>query len=84
MLDIVVSCQLGRAYCLLETSTSFQLEDGERRMDGRQSDSFIVPKMIGIINQSKGRELHSNVLSEDTLSVLRDGRNNGNEIRETS
>ena len=26
------------------------------------------------------RELHNNGLSEDTLSVLRDGRNNGNEI----
>ena len=50
----------------------------------RQSDSSIVLRMIGIINQSKGRELHSNVLSEDTLSVLRDGRNNGNEIRENS
>ena len=50
----------------------------------RQSDSSIVLRMIGIINQSKGRELHSNVLSEDTLSVLRDGRNNGNEIRKNS
>ena len=50
----------------------------------RQSDSFIALRMIGIINQSKGRELHSNVLSEDTLSVLRDGRNNGNEIRKNS
>ena len=28
----------------------------------------------------EGRELHNNGLSEDTLSVLRDGRNNGNEI----
>ena len=54
------------------------------QMRYRQSDSFIVLRMIGIINQSKGRELHSNVLSEDTLSVLRDGRNNGNEIRENS
>ena len=26
------------------------------------------------------RELHSNALSEDTLSVLRNGGNNGNEI----
>ena len=50
----------------------------------RQSDSSIVLRMIGIINQSKGRELHSNALSEDTLSVLRDGRNNGNEIRENN
>lgn len=50
----------------------------------RQSDSSIVLRMIGIINKSKGRELHSNVLSEDTLSVLRDGGNNGNEIRENS
>ena len=54
------------------------------QMRYRQSDSFIVLRMIGIINQSKGRELHSNVLSEDTLSVLRDGGNNGNEIRENS
>ena len=29
----------------------------------------------------EGRGLHSNGLSEDTLSVLRDGGNNGNEIR---
>ena len=29
----------------------------------------------------EGRELHNNGLSEDTLSVLRDGGNNGNEIR---
>ena len=28
----------------------------------------------------EGRELHNNGLSEDTLSVLRDGGNNGNEI----
>ena len=27
------------------------------------------------------RELHNNGLSEDTLSVLRDGRNNGNECQ---
>ena len=27
------------------------------------------------------RGLHSNALSEDTLSVLRNGENNGNEIR---
>ena len=54
------------------------------QMRYRQSDSFIVLRMIGIINQSKERELHSNVLSEDTLSVLRDGGNNGNEIRENS
>ena len=28
----------------------------------------------------EGREPHNNGLSEDTLSVLRDGGNNGNEI----
>ena len=28
----------------------------------------------------EGRGLHNNGLSEDTLSVLRDGGNNGNEI----
>ena len=28
----------------------------------------------------EGRGLHSNGLSEDTLSVLRDGGNNGNEL----
>lgn len=54
MLDIVVSCQLGRAYYLLETSTSFQLEDGERRMDGRQSDSFIVSMRLGNASGGKG------------------------------
>lgn len=30
------------------------------------------------------RELHNNGLSEDTLSVLRDGGNNGNEIRKNN
>ena len=30
----------------------------------------------------EGRGLHNNNLSEDTLSVLRDRRNNGNKIRE--
>ena len=29
MLDIVVNCQLGRACCFLETSTFYQLEDGD-------------------------------------------------------
>ena len=32
----------------------------------------------------EGRELHNNGLSEDTLSVLRDGGNNGNEIRKNN
>ena len=32
----------------------------------------------------EGRELHNNGLSEDTSSVLRDGGNDGNEIRENS
>jgi len=30
------------------------------------------------------RELHNNGLSEDTLSVLRGGGNNGNEIRKNN
>ena len=33
---------------------------------------------------TEGRRLHSNDLSEDTSSVLRDGGNDGNEIRENS
>lgn len=32
----------------------------------------------------EGRELHNNGLSEDTLSVLRDGGYSGNEIRKNS
>ena len=32
----------------------------------------------------EGRGLHSKGLTEDTLSVLRDGGNNGNEISENS
>ena len=32
----------------------------------------------------EGRGLRSNVLSEDTSSVLRDGENDGNKIRENS
>ena len=32
----------------------------------------------------EGRELHNNGLSEDTLSVLRDGGNSGNEIRKNN
>ena len=32
----------------------------------------------------EGRELHNSVLIKDTLSVLRDGRNNGNEIRKNN
>ena len=32
----------------------------------------------------EGRGLHNNGLSEDTLSVLRDGENNGNEIRKNN
>ena len=32
----------------------------------------------------EGRELHNNGLSEDTLSVLRDGGNNVNEIRKNN
>ncbi len=54
MLDITVNCQLGRACYFLETSTPFQLEDGERRMGNRQSDSFIVLMKLG--NASGGKE----------------------------
>ena len=79
-----IGSQLGRAYIFSEMSMEGRPNRIDFQMRYRQSDSFIVLRMIGIINQSKGRELHSNVLSEDTLSVLRDGRNNGNEIRENS
>lgn len=54
MLDIVVNCQLGRACYLLVTSTFFQLEDGERRMGSRQSDSFIVLMKLGNASGGKG------------------------------
>jgi len=42
MPDIVVNRQLGRACRFLETSMHYQLEDGDERMGGRQSDNFIV------------------------------------------
>jgi len=32
----------------------------------------------------EGREMHNNVLSEDTFTVLRDGGLSGNEIRKNS
>ncbi len=54
MLDIVVNCQLGRACYLLETSTLFQLEDGEMRMGNRQSDSLIVLMKPGNAGGGKG------------------------------
>lgn len=54
MLDIVVNCQLGRAYCFLETSTLHQLEDGDGRMSDRQSDSFIVLMKLGNASGGKG------------------------------
>ena len=54
MLDIVVSCQLGRACYFLETSTCHQLEDGDGRMSGRQSDSFIVLLKLGNASGGKG------------------------------
>ena len=54
MLDIVVSCQLGRACRFLETSTLYQLEDGGKRMGGRQSDSFLVPLKLGNASGGKG------------------------------
>ena len=82
MLDIVVSCQLGRACHFLETSTCHQLEDGDGRMSGRQSGSFIVLMKLG--NASGGTELHSNGLSEDTSTVLRNGGIDGNKIRKNS
>ena len=46
--------QLGRAYRFLETSTLHQLEDGDERMGGRQSDGFIVPKKLGNASGGKG------------------------------
>lgn len=54
MLDIVVSCQLGRACRFLETSTPYQLEDGGKRMGGRQSDRSIVPLKLGNASGGKG------------------------------
>ena len=54
MLDTVVNCQLGRACYFLETSTCYQLEDGDRRMGSRQSDSFIVPRKRGNARGGKG------------------------------
>jgi len=54
MLDIVVNCQLGRAYCFLETSMFHQLEDGDGQMGDRQSDSFIVPMKLGNASRGKG------------------------------
>ena len=46
--------QLGRAYHFLETSTLHQLEDGDGRTSGRQSDSFIVPRKLGNASGGKG------------------------------
>lgn len=54
MLDIVVNCQLGRACYFLETSACYQLEDGDRRMGSRQSDSFIVLLKLGNASGRKG------------------------------
>mgnify|MGYP001668344955 CR=1 FL=1 len=54
MLDIVVSCQLGRACRFSETSTFCQLEDGDRWMSDRQSDSFIVLMKSGNADGGKG------------------------------
>ena len=54
MLDIVVNCQLGRACYFLETSTCYQLEEGDRRMGSRQSDSFIVLLKLGNASGGKG------------------------------
>ena len=54
MFDIVVNCQLGRVCRSLETSMYYQLEDGDKRMSGRQSDSLIVPKKLGNASGGKG------------------------------
>lgn len=54
MLDTVANCQLGRACYFLETSTCYQLEDGDRRMGSRQSDSFIVLLKLGNASGGKG------------------------------
>lgn len=51
-------------------------------MGGRQSDAGIVLKKP-LITVEK-RPAHNNALSEDTFTVLRDGRINGNEIRKNS
>ena len=51
-------------------------------MGHRQSDIPIVPEKPLITVE--GRGIHNNTLSEDTFTVLRDGRINGNKIRENS
>ena len=38
----------------METSTLHQLEDGDGRKNGRQSDSFIVLRMLGNASGGKG------------------------------
>ena len=48
----------------------------------RQSDIPILPGKPLITVE--GRGIHNNTLSEDTFTVLRGGRINGNEIRKNS
>ena len=52
-------------------------------MGGRQWDSLIVPWKPGNAGGGKGG-LHSNGLSEDTSTVLRNGGIDGNKIRKDS
>ena len=51
-------------------------------MSHRQSDIPILPEKPLITVE--GRGIHNNALSEDTFTVLRDGRISGNEIRKNS
>lgn len=51
-------------------------------MSHRQSDAGVVPGKPLITVEE--RLAHNNTLSEDTFTVLRGGRINGNEIRKNS
>lgn len=48
-------------------------------MKYRQSDRFVVLKIMGIINPQERRDLHNTNFGIETLSIHRDRRNNGNE-----
>lgn len=51
-------------------------------MSHRQSDIPILPEKPLITVEERG--IHNNALSEDTFTVLMDGRISGNEIRKNS
>ena len=66
----------------LEEEYEIATENGGFQMNGRWSDNPIVLRNRAM--PMEGRGLHSKGLTEDTLSVLRDGGNNGNEISKNS